>query len=211
MSAVTTSTDSRFLLRGIRWDTYERMLADVGDGPVRMTYDRGDLEVMTPSHRHEAWKTLAARLIEAMTEELSVPIKSGGSTTFRRRDLQRGLEPDECYWVQSEPRVRGRYDLDLRHDPAPDLVFESEASRSVLDRLAILAALGVGEVWRFDGERLIVLVRSADGVYVESTTSQCFPWLAIAELSGWLLRAGDTDETTWIRAFRVWVRETLAT
>jgi Uma2 family endonuclease len=199
-------TESRVLLRGIRWETYERMLEDLESGAIRLTYDRGELEIMTLSHRHERWKRLVGRMLEAMTEELGIPIKSGGSTTLRRRDLQRGLEPDECYWVQNEAAVRAKDELDLRIDPAPDLVLEAEASRSVLDRLDILASLGVGEVWRFDGERLTILVRSEAGGYAEAATSGCFPWLAIAPFVAHLRRAGATDETSWIRAFRTSVR-----
>ena len=70
MPAIPTMSESRILLRGIRWETYERLLDEAGDQPIRLTYDRGDLEIMTPSRRHEAWKKLASRMIEAMTEEL---------------------------------------------------------------------------------------------------------------------------------------------
>ncbi len=209
MPAIPTMSESRILLRGIRWETYERLLDDAEQ--ARLTYDRGDLEIMTPSRRHEAWKKLASRMIEAMTEELEVPISSGGSTTLVHPDLERGIEPDECYWVQNEARVRGNLDLDLLIDPAPDLVLEAEASRSILDRIDILASLGVGEVWRYDGERLVIHVLGEDGSYRESPTSACFPWLHLEPFTRHLKRAGDTDETTWIRAFRVWVRETLGT
>jgi Uma2 family endonuclease len=210
--AMPTLSEPRVLLHGIRWDTYERLLEDLVASPaIRLTYDRGALEVMTVSHRHERWKTLAGRMIEAMTEELGVPIHSGGSTTFRRRDLELGLEPDECYWVQNEARVRGKLDLELPRDPAPDLVLEAEVSRSALDRRSILAALGVGEVWRYDGERLTVHVLAAAGDYREGRTSRSFPWLPIEAFERHLRCAGDTDETSWIRAFRLWVRDNVRT
>ena len=107
--------------------------------------------------------------------------------------------------------MRGKLDLDLLVDPPPDLVLEAEASRSILDRLDILASLGVGEVWRYDGERLVIHVLGKDGKYRESPTSACFPWLPVEPFTRHLKRAGKTDETSWIRAFRVWVRETLGT
>ena len=208
--SIQTMSESRILLRGIRWETYERLLDEADNHGPRFTYDRGDLEIMTPSHRHEAWKKLAGRMIEAMTEVLAVPIKSGGSTTFKRADLERAIEPDECYWVQSEARMRGKLEIDLLVDPAPDLVLEAEVSRSILDRLDILASLGVGEVWRYDGERLSIHVLGTDGRYRESPTSACFPWLPVEPFTAHLKRAGETDETSWIREFRVWVKQTLA-
>ncbi len=208
--SIQTMSESRILLRGIRWETYERLLDEADNRGPRFTYDRGDLEIMTPSHRHEAWKKLAGRMIEAMTQVLAVPIKSGGSTTFQRPDLERAIEPDECYWVQSEARMRGKLEIDLLVDPAPDLVLEAEVSRSILDRLDILASLGVGEVWRYDGERLTIHLLGADGAYRESMTSACFPWLPVEPFFRHLKRAGETDETSWISEFRVWVKQTLA-
>jgi Uma2 family endonuclease len=149
-------------------------------------------------------------MIETMTAELDVPIKSGGSTTFKRRDLEKGIEPDECYWVQHEAAVRNKEEIDLLSDPAPDLVVESEVTRSLLDRLGILAALGVGEAWRYDGERLRILVRGDDGRLEEQARSRCFPWLPIEPFADWLRKVAGIGETTWIRGFQRWVRETLS-
>ena len=206
MSTVSVTPESRVLLHGVAWETYERLLDDVGGSHVRLTYAAGDLEVVTPSHRHERYAYLLARAIQAMTEELGIAIHGGRSTTFRRRDRKIGLEPDECYWVQNEPRMRGRYSLDLRVDPPPDLVIEAEVSRSALDRLSLFAAIGVGEVWRYDGERLVVHVLSHSGSYTEQPASCAFPWLPMAELATRIAAAAATDETTWIRSLRLWVR-----
>jgi Uma2 family endonuclease len=203
-------SDSRVLLRGISWDTYERLLDELDNRALRLTYDRGELEIMSPSFLHERWKKLLARMIEAMTEELGVPLQAGGSTTFKRRDLDRGAEPDECYWVQNVSLVRGKTEIDLRVDPAPDLVVESEVSSSLLDRLGVLAALGVGEAWRFDGTKLTILVRGDGGRFEERSRSRCCPWLPIADFVTWLHEAETAaDDTTWIRGFRAWVRATV--
>lgn len=205
--STTTMPDSRVLLHGIRWETYERMRDDLGDSPIRLSYDQGALEIVTPLRQHERPKRLLGRMVEAMTEELRILINSGGSMTFKRRDLEKGLEPDECYWVQNEARVRDRYELDFRVDPAPDLVIEIEVTRSLVNRLGILAALGVGEVWHYDGV-LTVLLRN-EGGYSPSPTSRCFPWLPLAPFIEQLARADDADETTWIREFREWVARTV--
>src|SRR5262245_54289430 len=100
--------------------------------PIRLTYDRAKLEIMTLSHGHENYATLIGRLIEALTEELNIPIHSGGSTTFKREAKKRGLEPDECYWIQNERVMRGRKDFEIDTDPPPDLAVEIDIMSSSL-------------------------------------------------------------------------------
>ena len=66
------------------------------------------------SNSSDGSKKLLGRLIETLSFELDVDIRSGGSTTFKREDLDRGLEPDECYWFRNEPQIRGKWELDLQ-------------------------------------------------------------------------------------------------
>jgi Uma2 family endonuclease len=200
------------LLHGVRWSTYQALLEDLdADGRhLRLTYDDGSLEIMTLSPWHERSKTLIGRMIEAMTEELNIPIRSGGSTTFRNQLKKKGLEPDECYWVANEPLVHGRPDLDLEIDPPPDIAVEVEVSRTVLDRLRIYAALGISEIWRSDGHKIIILQLQDDGTYAAVAQSPSFPWLPIAELSRFLVASATMGETRWIRSFRAWVRAEIA-
>ncbi|MFH1921066.1 MAG: Uma2 family endonuclease [Planctomycetota bacterium] len=206
--ALAASQDAagRVLLCGITWPTYEAILADVDLPGTKLTYDRGNLEIMSPSDEHERLKRLLGRMIEAMTEELVIPIRSAGSTTFKSQMKQRGLEPDESYYVANEPRVRGRDQIDLAVDPPPDLVIEVEITTSLLDRMEVYAALGVPEVWRYDGARLRVEQLDADGSYGRKDRSGAFPFLPLEELERFLDRRNATDETTWIRSFRDWVK-----
>jgi hypothetical protein len=45
------------ILGDVPWSEYEQLLADLGEGyAVRMSYDQGRLEVMTPSSKHEKYK-----------------------------------------------------------------------------------------------------------------------------------------------------------
>jgi Uma2 family endonuclease len=174
---------------------------------VRLTYDRGLLEFMTLSHEHEALDRLLGRLIVVLTEELGLPLRSGGSTTLRRRKRRRGLEPDECYWIAHEPLIRQKDVIDLRVDPPPDLAVEIDVSRSSVNRMAIYAALGVPEVWRFDGQTLTFHVLAAGGQYSESSRSLLFTQLAPADLLVFLSLRGQFDENTVVRQFRAWVRQ----
>jgi Uma2 family endonuclease len=201
----------RVLLDGIRWSTYEALLEDLGDRHIRLTYDRGSLEIMTVSPAHEFSKSSLARMIETLTLELNIPIRTGGSQTCRSQLKEKGLEPDECYWVEHEPLIRGKSDIDLEQDPPPDIAVEIEISRSVLDRLGIYAALRVPEVWRYDGRTLEILQLRIDQSYATVEISPSFPWLPMARFRQFLAESGGTiGETHWIRSFRAWVRAEVA-
>lgn len=202
-------TESSFLLRQVSWDFYETCLAEIGDRGVRLTYHRGSLEMMSPSKEHVRCKRALGRMIEALTEELNVPIQSAGSTTWRQRELDWGLEPDECYYVQHEAQVRGRDKADLASDPPPDLAVEIEITTSAVPRMPIYAELGVRELWRYDGKTLSILELGDDGQYHACPCSLSFPLLSVEDLTRFMDARNDTDETTRIRSFRAWVREHL--
>jgi len=207
--SVSTAPEHHAVLHGIRWETYERLLEELEDRRLRLTYDSGTLEIMSPSRPHERVKHVIRRMIDAMTEELDVPIQGGGSTTWRRRDLEKGLEPDECYWVQSEAAVYGRMELDLRVDPPPDLAIEVDVYSPSLNRLKIYGALGVPEVWRWKDGHIEIHLRQLDGSYTLGDESACFPWLPMDGFRTWVDRGLAERETPWIRAFRAWVRDSL--
>ncbi|MBM4071597.1 MAG: Uma2 family endonuclease [Planctomycetes bacterium] len=206
MSTVQVAPEQRLSLSAIPWASYVLYSDGLGQRHVRITYDRGEMEIMTLSPKHEGNKKLLARLVETLTEEMNIDIASYGSMTCRREDLLRGLEADEAYWIENEPLVRGRDDLDLDTVPPPDLTLEVEISRSALDRMSIYAALRVPEVWRWDGETLRVFLLTKRGTYRESNRSKAFPFLPLHELVKFLKRA-DQSETQILRAFRAWVRK----
>lgn len=199
----------RFLIQHADWQTYQSMLYAVGDRPIRITYDRGKLELMSPSEVHERFKKLIDRLLAVLSEELNIPLRSQGSTTFNKQTLDRGLEPDECYYIQHEPQLRGRDEIDLNVDPPPDLAVEIDITSSSLDRMQIYSALGVPEVWRWDGDRLQISRLQSDGRYVEVDHSPAFPVVTSAVVTGHLARRNEMDELAWVRQFRQWIRDTL--
>jgi len=91
-----------------------------------MTYLEGWRENTTPSRRHEVSKKQIARLLELFCLERNIPLYGYGSTTFRKEEKQRGLEPDECYSREA--------DRDL-----PDVAIEVVVSSPALDRLEVYA------------------------------------------------------------------------
>lgn len=195
------------VLGGIDWRTYSLLVrAFAHRSGVRLTYDRGNLEIMTPLLEHEVPADLLARFVIVLTEELDVEVKSGGLVTLRRRRLRRGLEPDRCFWIANEARMRGRLHLDLRTDPPPDLAVESDVTRSSLNRMGIYAAIGVPEVWRYDGTTLTFQQLRPRRTYAMTASSLAFPFLTTSDLTPFLALAAGTGENALIRQFRDWVR-----
>ncbi|HEY1377086.1 MAG TPA: Uma2 family endonuclease [Gemmataceae bacterium] len=201
-------TRGSVVLPNTDWKTYRRLLKAFADQPgVRLTYDRGDLEIMSPSFVHDSSGRFLGRLVVTLTEELGLQILPGGSTTLRRRLRRRGIEPDECFWIQNEAAVRGVPRLNLRVHPPPDLAIEVDVTNSSLDRMGIYAALGIPEVWRLDGARLTFQELGADGRYAERPTSRAFLRITPADLVRFLnQRRRDGDNET-VRQVRAWVRQ----
>ncbi|MEX0612576.1 MAG: Uma2 family endonuclease [Pirellulales bacterium] len=193
-------------LPGVSYPTYEALVTEIEDRRhLRVTYYHGEMEIMSPTQDHERAKKLFGQMIEAITEELGLPRMSCGSTTFKDQLLDCGLEPDECYYVQHEADVRGRT-VKIGEDPPPDLVVEVDITTSVIDRFPIYAALGFPEIWQYvDGEIVIHLLQK-EGQYAVGEQSAALPMVSVEKLVEHLDRCNDMDETTWIRAFRQWVR-----
>ncbi len=199
----------RFVVRQSSWQTYQAVLQAFADSPVRVTFDRGALELMSPSGPHERLKKLLDRLISAAAEELEIPLRSQGSTTFSREELNRGLEPDECYYIEHEPDVRDRDDVGS-DDPPPDLAVEVEMSRTALDRMGIYADLGVPEVWRLSGTDLVMLRLDVSGNYQEVDRSEIFPEIPRSVFTELLDRRFETTELKLVRDFRRWIQDNLS-
>jgi Uma2 family endonuclease len=206
MSIVAPHSETRIVLSNVSWATFEALVAEADQHGTRFAYDRGILEIMSPSKEHEWYHRLLGRLVEAFTLERNIPIQSTGATTLKAQLKDRGLEPDESYYITNESLVRGCDDLDLTRDPPPDLAIEVEISSSAIDKLAIYGDLGVSEVWFYDGESLRMCVLQSDGTYATSTRSSQLPQLTTEVLEGFLARRHESDETTWVRSFHQWVR-----
>jgi Uma2 family endonuclease len=191
-------------LSGISWKTYETLLEEMSDRRLRLTYNRGNLEIMAPSTGHERFKKVAGRFVETIAEELQIRIEPLGSTTFKRPQLS-GAEPDECFYIDNIEAVRGKKRLDLNEDPAPDLVIEVDVTSSSQNRLQVYADLGVAEVWVYNGESLLIQ-QLQNGTYITSPTSQFFPNLPILEIAIFLQQAETVDYLELVKAFRNWVR-----
>jgi len=174
-------------LHGVSWEDYERVLAMRGDrsGP-RIAYLDGVLEIMSPSKRHETEKTLLARLLELFCLERDIPLYGYGSTTFRREDAERGLEPDECYSRDADK-------------PVPDLAIEVVVTRGSLDKLEVYRGLGISEVWVYEDGAWSLFGLGTDGRYAAIEGSRVLPEVDLERLAHY---ARFSDQHAALRAFR---------
>jgi Uma2 family endonuclease len=164
---------------------------------------------MTISSRHGRFSGLIARLISVITEEMGIPICGCRDMTCDREDLERALEPDEGFYIENEPAIRAKEEIDLSIDPPPDLAVEVDLRRGPRSRMAIYAAIGVREVWHFDGEVLSINELGGDGQYTSVEQSPHFPFVTGADIVRFLQMRTQLDENSLVRSFREWVREHL--
>ncbi|MGE5607935.1 MAG: Uma2 family endonuclease [Bacillota bacterium] len=210
MTTASIPSEQRFLLDDVDWPFYESLLQRVGDRHIFVTYDRGRLELMSPSWKHDKRARLIGLIVNIVAEDLRIPFEGGGSTTFRREDLQQGLEPDQCFYIQHVAQIRGKDEIDLASDPPPDLAVEVEISQRMVRRIPIYQSLGVPELWRDDGRHVRVYHLEGDGEYHELEHSVAFPMLSTVQIDYLLDLARNTDEMNWTTAVREWVRKNLA-
>jgi Uma2 family endonuclease len=194
------------VLPNIRWETFGRILHEIGKRRYRIAYRNGDLEFTTAELGHHSRSRWIGNLIFFAAFELNVPICSGGSTTLKDSKRRVALEPDDCFWIKHEARMRGKKRWNAQRNPPPDLAIEVDIPGGVLDRLVILAALKVPEVWRFDGEKLKVLGLGADGKYKESAKSRSLPSLPMDGFARFVRKLGSADEVSLIQEFTEWLR-----
>jgi Uma2 family endonuclease len=190
----------------ISWRTYTSLLEDyAGYGGVRINYDRGTLEIRCPGAGQEYVNRCMEGVAAAIVEEWDGDITKFGSTTFKREDLERGFEPDSCFYISAAAEMRTRTEIDLRSDPAPDLVIEIDDTSSSLDKLALYAAIGVREVWRYRNGTITMYALDGDA-YAERAESLAFPALTPALLAGFVAESRTLRRPEWMRRVREWAR-----
>jgi Uma2 family endonuclease len=208
------SAGDRAVWRNVDWAFFERLIQLVDEHRgFRIAFDGRDLEVMSPGPLHEDIAEFAGRFIEVVTEELNIACRSLASTTWKRPEIGRGIQADQCYYFDDQKLVlaaaaRKRMSNNVADYPNPDLAIEVDVSPSKVDRPAIYAALGVSEVWRFDGVRILVERLRDDGTY-ELVDSSRFAPIRADEINRWVLEEDTSNLVDWRRRIRVWARAEL--
>ncbi|MGO9598379.1 MAG: Uma2 family endonuclease [Isosphaeraceae bacterium] len=214
--AMTSEPDHRVVIRGVDWAFYEQLVDSIPEGAnLHVNYDGKDLEIMSPSPLHDGLKTRLGRFVELTAEELEIPCTGLGQTTWKRPEVARGLESDECYYFAPEKLMAAaealtRMSRNVADYPNPDLTIEVDMSPSKIDRPAIYAALRVAEVWRFDSERERIVIErlNEDGTYQAADESHFLP-VRCDEVERWVFEEDIRDGSAWARRLRSWVRAEL--
>jgi len=198
--------ENRILLHNVSWETFERLLADIGDRRNTLFhYLNGTLEIMSPLSLHEGSNRFIDDLIRAFADELEIDLRKLGSLLMKLPEQKLGAEPDSCYYIQNEPIIRGKEIIIVGQDPPPDLVLEVDITNPSDRRLPIYALLGVPEVWRYDGYSLEFLALQ-DGKYTAINKSVSFPDLPAAIIVEYVQQRLALGESATLREFRKWVR-----
>lgn len=198
----------RLLLHDVSWAELEAILEELGEHrSARIAYDNGLLEIMAPLPEHEDDKEIIGDLVKAFLEELDIEFRTLGSTTFKHRGMLKAIEPDQCFYIQNEPAIRGKKRLDLAVDPPPDLALEIDITSRTHPET--YAALGVAELWRQGAGQLRIYQLQGDR-YLEVEESSLFPgWPLRSEIPKYLAQSRIEGRNTAIRAFRQWVQQRL--
>lgn len=200
--------EQRVVFRNITWQSYQQLLNIFGDHrSARLTFDQGILEITMPLEEHEFSGLLIELFVRVLVVELGLKIKTMGSTTLDRTDLDRGAEPDNAYYIQNQHLVSGRK-VNLSTDPPPDLVVEIDITHSDINKPALYASMGVPEFWRYDVQEWHIY-QLQNHEYVKTDISPTFPLVPKAKLYEFLAIAR-VDEVQAELDLRNWVRATIS-
>ncbi len=196
------------LLMDVSWEEYETFLKEFQEkAGWRLAYDEGNLEFMPPLQEHETPSRGVHNFVLAYCEHFDLTLESAGSTTYKRKLLKKGVEPDECFYVQSADKIIGKAkQLKPETYPVPDVAVEIDVTHGSLDKFKIYAALGVPEVWLYDGKK-ISFYQLKSNKYNQSETSQALPQLSATDLTGFIRLSETTGQTATLKSFRQWLGE----
>ena len=204
---LTAIPERRVVFRGVDWAFYDRLVDSIPErSNIHVDYDGKDLEVMGKRRKHESRRSRLRQVVETVAQESGIPYSSGGETTWKRPELARGLEADECYYflpekIAADTAALERDSDDIADYPNPDLAIEVDLSPPQVDRAGIYAALRVTEVWRFDGKQVVMERLTAEGKYAAVEASGFLP-IRAEEVKRWVVDEKSADESAWAMRLR---------
>ena len=195
----------RVTLENINWQEFEDILEDLGEHRHSLiVYYKGVLEIRMPLPEHERAKVLISNLLVILLEELDLEWESLGSTTFKSKRMQAGIEPDDCFYIKNYRAMIGKKRLNLDVDPVPDLAIEIDLTS--ITQISAYEALAVPEIWRYRNGKLEISLFE-DGKYINSSTSLAFPSVPVIEgISLFLEKSKDLPISALRREFRKWLQ-----
>ncbi len=191
------------------WEDYEAVLKELEErSRFRVNYYKGKLTVMSPLPVHKEYKDTIFRLACVLAEELDIEMETRGSTTFRRKIKESGVEPDTCFYVQHAQNLIGQRTIDLDFDPPPDVVVEIDNTTDSENKFKIYAALGVPELWFYDKSE-VHFFKLKNNSYIEIKKSIAFSLLTPYLLKDFIEQSKTTGQTAMLKAFRKRIKKEL--
>jgi len=175
---------------------------------IRTAFDGKDMEIMVTGPLHDDFADLLDHFIKSVAGELGIRIKPLRQTTWKRPEIERGIESDNCYYldpakIAAALVARAAGSNDVKDYPNPDLAIEVDISAPEADRAGIYAAMGVAEVWYFDGRALTIDRLDENGQYQAADRSGFLP-LRADQVPRWLIDEDLSDYEAWGRRVRAW-------
>ncbi|NJL46433.1 MAG: Uma2 family endonuclease [Leptolyngbyaceae cyanobacterium SM2_5_2] len=180
LQQLSVPAGQRLLIEDLSWENFDAILSELGDHRAsRIAYHRGTLEIRMPTPEHEVDKELIGDVVKLLLDELGLDCECFGSTTFKRQDMDSGLEPDQCFYIENHAQMRGKRRINLAVDPPPDLAIEVDVTSKT--QVTAYAALGVMELWCYEAGQLKIY-GLISGQYQSLEASPSFPGLPVANL-----------------------------
>ena len=201
LSQIVLSPGSAMAVAGLTWQHYQLLLTEFGEERAsRLAYNAGVLEIRMPSKLHEIINRLLSKIIFVLAEELGLDIVDMGSTTWNRQDLDKGIEPDSCFYIQNACQIQG-LNPKIPADLPPDLAIEVDIANASAKKLAIYQAFGISELWIYSKGQIRILQLQSSG-FTESDRSLAFPRLSPEHLQAWIALRETATELTVVKAVR---------
>jgi Uma2 family endonuclease len=210
VSPPSEPSDQLVVLRQLSWDLYERINDELGEGRnPRMIFCDGRLTIVVTSRRHDWFAERLGQLVVALAEVLMIPWEDAGQATFRRQEMNAGLEGDKTFYLGEHAKLmKGPQNIDLNVQPPPDLAIEVEVSHSANAALEAWGRLGVPEIWTFDpvADEFRFWLRHEDGSYSVAEHGSAFPNLSAGDVLDQMRLAAELGASEWHIRIRSWAQ-----
>lgn len=193
--------EEHIILRGVSWKTYEALMEEhENQSAPRFTYNKGNLEIYMPPQKHEKKAEFLGDIVKTIAEEREIETLSIRSTTFKKDDLEKGVEPDGCFYLQSYDQVFGEEKINLEQFP-PDLVIEVDIFSHSINRFPIYAEFKVPEIWRYSDDQVKIYLFDGEN-YIESDESHALPKITGELLTRLLAESETMKRSAWLKNVR---------
>jgi Uma2 family endonuclease len=203
----TVGAEQRVMLHGVSWQTYQNISAALEPHPsVRLTYDRGVLEIMTVSFLHEKFKGIIGDIVKTIANEMEIDFVSSGQTTFQIERKAGGFEGDDSFYFSNLEQLRQQENIDLLADPPPALVVEVDLTSPSLNKFEIFSRLGVKELWRYHDHEVTIYELVGED-FIERGDSVFLPGVTAAKVTELIALHQQLPAYAWQKKVREYARQ----